>query len=152
MEHLCFWSGGTLPWALQCVNVFEVYYMYTYNAHNEYITWVSPRCTKSGFRNKVAGQIPKINQSIWTASGAGIHLRVFTYLRLEYPVLCPPTIEGICGPHPANCWLFFPFRHPQQTAKKITKKHQNASFSRSSRTLFIPGPIEGFNPYIHLFR
>lgn len=36
--------------ALRCVIFFDVYYMYTYDAHNDYcISWVPPCCTMSGF-------------------------------------------------------------------------------------------------------
>lgn len=105
---------------LRWVILFDVYYMYTYDAHNDCISWVPPCCTKSGFR--------------WTSTK---HTK---QNKLTFdPVLCPPAIEGICGPHPANYWA----RH-----KKSPRNTKNTSFSRFFRTLFIPGAIEGSNPYV----
>lgn len=102
--------------ALRCVILFDVYYMYTYDAHNDGISWVPPCC-----KCQWCMDTPK-----------GFHISFD-------PVLCPPAIEGICGPHPANYWAH---------NKKSPRHTKNTSFSRFLRTLFIPGPIEGSNPYV----
>lgn len=92
----------------------------THIADDDYITWVSPCCTKSGFRNIIAGRIPDILPVVHGYTFKGFHIFSTGVSGHSDPVSASHRKDL----RPTSCrWLFFPFRH-HKPCNKNHQKHQ----------------------------